>query len=111
MEAAECRRQMEGSEFDRQKCAREYRAFRERYPKTDVTFLDEEQRKHHIADDETKLRHFVGGLKSIADKAQQTNGTCMMFLDVEGDYRIPGETTTKPEPYYWHKQQLANNGL
>ena len=100
-----------GNERDRQRCHKEYMGFRRRVPKRDVTFLDDRCRRGRICETVEQLDVFVNGILGLADAAAETGSDVVVVLDVETEYSIPGSTKRKPDPYFWHRRQLREDGI
>ena len=95
----------------RQRDFQKFKDFRRKYPKQDVSFLNREQRNERICETPEQLRRFLKGLLSFADKAQAEKRQMYCVLDTEGDCVLPGTPNRQPEPHYWHKYNLREQGF
>ena len=89
----------------------EYEAFRRKVWKKNVTFLDSSGRERRKCETADELMPFLEGILRIADKAEEEGRDIVCCLDVEGDVAIPGKSMREPQPFYWHKRQLREEGV
>ena len=102
---------MESSKKYRKNVFAEYDAFRRKYWKKNVTFLDRLGREGRKCETADELLPFLEGILRIADEAEEEGREIVCTLDVEGDANLPGQSARVTRPFYWHKRQLREEGV